>query len=74
LSQGLAHLDYSQIAGVASARPDGYRATLLVVHDGTRITVTSLDGPGALTELEHELRGRTEQPQSESATPSVSAA
>jgi hypothetical protein len=52
---------------------DGYRATLLVVHDGTRITVTSLDGPGALTELEHELRGRTEQPQSESATPSVSA-
>lgn len=65
--------EYTEIAGVASSRPDGYRATLVVLRDGTRVVITSLDGPGALTELEHELRLRTEKPHSESGGAPMSA-
>lgn len=59
---------YGDITGVASTRAVGYRATLIVLREGGRITVTSLDGPGALVELEHELRARTEKPHSQSGT------
>lgn len=57
---------YSALAGIASTRAGGYRASVLVLRDGARITVTSLDGPGALVELENELRARTGKPHEES--------
>ena len=64
---------YTEVDRVASARPDNYRATLVVLCDGMRITITSLDGPGAAVELEHELRTRAEKPHAESvAAPMIS--
>jgi hypothetical protein len=66
---------YGDVSGVASARPNGYRCTLLLLGDGTQIVVTSLDGPGALTELESELRARTEKPHPQSgAAPMIAGA
>jgi hypothetical protein len=50
---------YAALASVTGTRVNGYRATLLVLRDGTRITLASLDGPGALAELEHEVKERT---------------
>lgn len=49
---------YTEVDRVASARPDDYRATLVVLRNGKRITITSLDCLGAAIELEHELRRR----------------
>jgi hypothetical protein len=50
---------YTALASVTGTQVNGYRAMLLVLRDGTRITLTCLEGPGALAELEDEVRGRT---------------
>ena len=57
---------YDGLARIASTRTNGERASVLVLRDGSRIVVTSLDGPGALIELESELRTRTGKPHEES--------
>lgn len=53
---------YSQVASVTSVRETGHRALVIALRDAGHVAITSLDGPGALTELEQELRRRTEKP------------
>jgi hypothetical protein len=55
---------YGAIVDVTSVRTNGHRSAVVELRDGTRIVVTSLDGPGALTEIESEIRARSEKPHS----------
>lgn len=55
---------YRSVVDVVSVRTNGHRSAVVELGDGTRIVVTSLDGPGVLTEIESEIRSRSEKPQS----------
>ena len=54
---------YDAVLDVTSVRTNGQRSAVVELRDGKQIVVTSLDGPGVLTEIESEIRARSEKPQ-----------
>ena len=62
-SEGLRTISYEDIGLIDVSRWNGYRGIVLELVGDDRITITSLDRPGSLGEIEEQLRGRTVSPQ-----------